>query len=296
MQPLIDGDILRYEVGSCGEYDEEILDHKGLPTGEWVHHIREFEFVEALLNDRIEGICKDVGATAPPILFLTGSTYAIDLINRRDRYTGRAPISLEQPFRELVATVKPYKGTRKEEKPFHFNNLTAYIIGNYDTRISNGIEADDLICIEQWSRREHNDTIICTRDKDLRMCPGLHFGWECGLQPSFGPELVDHKGWLKPDNKGKIKGVGLKSFFYQMLVGDTVDNIPGCPKVGTVKAMQLLEPCNTKREHDLAVISAYQKVYPDNYKEMIEEQSKLLWMIRELFPDGSPKHYEWTFD
>jgi hypothetical protein len=293
-QPLIDADVLRYEIGHCGEYDE--VDEA---TGEKTHHVREFEFVQQLLDDRIKGICEDVEATEPPILFLTGSNKSTEIINRTNKASGEPLLILEQPFRERIATVKPYKGTRHHEKPFHFDNLTAYILGAYDCRVSNGFEADDLICIEQWSRRNDMDTIICTRDKDLRMCPGWQFGWECGLQPSFGPELVDAKGWIKlkqNKNGSEIKGVGLKFFFAQMLVGDTVDNIPGCPKIGPVKAFEILDACNTKREHELAIIEAYKKPYPDNYKEMIEEQSKLLWMVRELNEDGSPKHYEWKFE
>jgi hypothetical protein len=282
---------LRYEIGHCGEYDE--VDEQ---TGEKVHHIREFDFVQELLDERIRGICLDTEATEPPILFLTGSNKSTEIINRGKKFTGEPPLVLEQPFRERVATLKPYKGTRNHEKPYHFDNLTAYILGAYETRISNGLEADDLMCIEQWSRRNDMDSIICSRDKDLRMCPGWQFGWECGLQPSFGPELVDSKGWLKLSNDRKsIKGTGLKFFFSQMLTGDTVDNIPGCPKMGPVKAFDILSECNTKREHELAIIEAYKKAYPDNWQDMIEEQSKLLWMVRELNEDGTPIHYEWKF-
>lgn len=148
--------------------------------------------------------------------------------------------------------------------------------------------------MEQYKRIGNLDTIICTRDKDLRQCPGWHYGWECGLQPSFGPELVDNKGWLKPKKDG-YSGVGLKFFFYQMLVGDSVDNIPGCPGLGPKKAYAILEQCNTKREHELAIIEAYKTKYEDNAEDMLLEQSKLLWMIRELETDGSPKHYDWKF-
>jgi hypothetical protein len=291
MQALIDADVLRYEIGHCGEYDE--IDEQ---TGEKVHHIREFEFVQGLLDERIRGICRDVEATKEPILFLTGSKKSTEIINRANKFTDIPPIILEQPFREIVATLKPYKGTRHHEKPFHFDNLTAYMLGAFETRVSNGLEADDLMCIEQWSRREDSDTVICSRDKDLRMCPGWQFGWECGAQPSFGPELVDARGWIKLSNDRKsIKGTGLKFFFSQMLTGDTVDNIPGCPNTGPVKAFNILSECKTKSEHELAVVEAYKATYPDNWKDMIEEQSKLLWMVRELNEDGSPIHYEWKF-
>lgn len=283
-QCLIDGDVLRYELGSCGEYkeDDELK-------------IREFDFVVGLLEGRIRGIMEDTEATEPPIFFLTGNSTSTRILNRMGSYNGEPKLVLDKPIRERIATVKPYKGTRKNAKPFHFDNLTAYILANYNCRVSNGLEADDLMCIEQYSRLKDGDTIICTRDKDLRQCPGWQFGWECGKQASFGPTLVDNKGTLEFRN-GELKGTGTKFFFAQMLIGDTVDNIPGCPKIGPVKAFNILSECNTKREHERAIIKAYKKAYPNNYRDMIEEQSKLLWMIRELNEDGSPKHYEWSFE
>lgn len=289
VQPLIDLDVIRYEIGFSGEFEET-----DEATGETRHVVREWDFVQELLDNKIDFICKEVEATQPPLLFMTGDKYTMRLLSRTASYRGEEPVELLTPYRETIATVKPYKGTRKGEKPFHFQNITAYCLANYDCRVANGLEADDLLAMEQTSRP--NETVICSRDKDLRMVPGMSYSWECGRQPSFGPELVDNKGWLKLNERGDVKGVGLKFFFYQMLVGDTVDNIPGCPKIGEVKAYKLLNELNTRREHELAVIGAYRDFYGDEYKERLEEQSKLLWMVRELRPDGSPVHYEWKYD
>lgn len=290
MRCLIDADVIRYEIGFCGEYTEPNEE-----TGEPEHKIREWEFVEGLLNDRIRGICLDCDATEPPTLFFTGNSHAVRLLNRLRQQEGLNPLHLPQQFREVVATTKPYKGTRKNEKPFHFNNITAYLLANYDCRVALGLEADDLMALEQSSRPD-NSTIICSRDKDLRMVPGWHFGWECGEQPSFGPELVDKRGRLWYDNRGEVKGTGLKFFFYQMLVGDTVDNIAGCRKIGTKKAMKALGPLNTKKEHEDCIIELYKKQWGAEWKEKLEEMSKLLWMVRQLNEDGSPVHYEWDLN
>lgn len=300
MLPLIDGDVLVYEIGWCGEYDEV-----GEETNEKTHIIREWDFVEQLLVQRIEGICQDVGATEAPTIFLTASKDRIRRYNKFLKLKGLEPREFIVPIRETIATQKPYKGTRKQTKPWHFDNIFEYLIGNYECNISsNGLEADDEMSIFQWGCREKQDTIICSRDKDLRITPGWQFGWECGKQASYGPELIDAKGGLKlKENKNKegkvigydVKGTGLKFFFYQMLVGDTVDNIPGCPKVGPVKAHQLLSGCSTKREHEQAVIDAYKNVYGEGFQPFLEEQSKLLWMVRELDEDGRPKHYDWKY-
>lgn len=284
MKPLIDGDVIVYEIGWCGEYDNEDNEHI----------IREWDFVEMLLVQRIEGICKDVEATESPIIFLTASPDRIRRYNRNAKLAGSEPRQYEIPLREVIAVTKPYKGTRKPTKPFHFDNIFEFLMSEYECILSTGgLEADDEMSIYQYARRKQEDTIICSRDKDLRITPGWQFGWECGKQPSFGPELIDNKGWLKLDNRGEVKGAGLKFFFYQMLVGDTVDNIPGCPKVGPVKALALLEGCHTKKDHEDAVRASYRAYYGDGYMEKLEEQSKLLWMVRECNEDGSPVYYEW---
>lgn len=289
MKPLIDGDVIVYEIGFCGEYYET-----DETTGEKVLIIREWDFVEQLLVGRIEGICKDVDATEPPIVFFTASEDRTRRLNQHLCLFGHADRDFQLPLREGIATQKPYKGTRKGSKPFHFDNIFTFLIANYECILSdNGLEADDEMSIYQWARRAEESTIICSRDKDLRITPGWQFGWECGLQPSFGPEIVDNKGWLKLDRKGEVKGAGLKFFFYQMLVGDTVDNIPGCPKVGPVKALALLQGCDTKKDHEAAVRASYEAYYGPEYKPYLEEQSKLLWMVRELNEDGSPVYYDW---
>jgi hypothetical protein len=283
VQPLIDADILRYEIGFSGEYKEEGSDDV---------IIREWDFVQELLDNRINHICREVEATVQPIIFLTGNNHSVRVRNRICKYSGEVPIEMVRPFREDVAVTKPYKGTRVGAKPYHFDNITAYLLANYNCDVAYGVEADDRMALLQSGQ-----TIICSRDKDLRMVDGWHYGWECGKQASFGPELISRKGWLRLDERDetKIRGGGLKFFFYQMLVGDAVDNIPGCPKVGPKKAFPLLEACKTKRDHEEAVIECYKKAYGEGFEEKLEEQSKLLWMIRELNEDGSPIHYEWKF-
>jgi len=254
MIPQIDADVLRYEIGSIGDIDGP----------------KSFDFVASVLDGRIEDICHAVNATGPPVLYLTG----------------------KGNFRDAVAFTKPYKGNRdNKEKPFHFENLTVYMKNQYTVVVAEGMEADDLMSVEQMrSYKEHGDwshTIICTRDKDLRMVPGFHYGWECGKQREFGPLLVKNDGGrVKYDRaKRKITGVGDAFFWSQMLTGDPTDNIPGCPGIGPKKAYEILSKDDPR--------TLWQKVY-DTYRDkgcsedMILEQGQLLWMVRELNEDGSP--------
>ena len=267
MRPLIDGDILVYEVGFIGDTEDG--------PAQW-------DFVAEVLDGRIRDICEEVGATKPPVLYLTGSTN----------------------FREEIAVSRPYKGTRKDAKPYHFQNIKAYMHNQYDVRLTEGLEADDLMSIEQTRSNEEyfysyehpevvmgvmpTRTIICTRDKDLRMVPGWHYGWECGAQFAFGPQLVDGYGkiWMDTSKKQpKLRGVGMLFFYVQLLMGDAVDNIPGVPLVGPKKAYTILTEENGRTPYE-KVKAVYES--KNLTQEYLMEQANLLWMVRELNEDGSP--------
>jgi 5'-3' exonuclease len=139
-----------------------------------------------------------------------------------------------------------------------------------------------MMCMYQTEMSDIGvDTIICSRDKDLRICPGWHFSWECGQQKAIGPTHTDRLGFLSEKPNGDTIGYGLKFFFYQMLVGDTADNIPGLPKVGDAGAVKLLKDLNTEVELYQAVKNAYIEKMGEAAKEYFKEQSSLLWMVQE---------------
>lgn len=255
MQPLLDADILCYEIGFAAEAGWQ---QPGFPS---------FDYVVDLLEARIENICAVVGATEPPKLFLTG----------------------KNNFRYAIAKRQQYKD-RPSLKPYHYKNIKAYLIAKYGAIVTEGIEADDAIAIEQTkSLKEGYDTIICTRDKDLRAVPGWHYGWELGNQPSFGPRFVDIFGELRLSGDRKsIKGEGLVFFYSQCLTGDRVDSIPGLGGCGPVKAFEILSNTKTPDEAFKAVLEAYRGVYEDDAEKELLEQGQLLWMVRELDEEGKP--------
>jgi hypothetical protein len=259
MQCLIDADVLRYEIGFAAETGWQ---QAGFPP---------FDYVAQLLDNRIANINAIASQAVPesmiaePILYLTGSTN----------------------FRFDVAKRTPYK-QRNGNKPWHFKNITAYLKARYDVRVSEGMEADDLMAIEQT--RRPNETIICTRDKDLRQVPGWHYGWELGNQAQFGPLLVDEFGKIQlSDDKSSIKGYGTLFFYAQCLTGDPVDTIPGLGnRTGPVKAMKILDGTQTLDEAFDRVLGAYKEVYGDTAEEELLEQGRLLWMTRELDQNNNP--------
>lgn len=268
MKALIDGDVLVYEIGFGSE------------TGWQGEESPPWDYVAKLFDLRVANINAVVHATEPPLLFLSGPTN----------------------FRNDLAVTKVYKGTRVSHKPYHYANITAYIKGMWDHVVSDGMEADDLMCVYQTENREYllnkediPDTIICSRDKDLRQCPGWHFSWELGKQPQFGPELVDKQGWLRLDRTGsspKIVGTGLSFFYSQLLTGDAVDNVPGLPKCGAVGAYHLLHGKGGNLfgiEAMLGiVIQEYRKKFQNDWEVQLLEQGRLLWMVRTLKENGDP--------
>lgn len=266
IRALIDSDILIYEAAFAGQ-DKE--------TGE----VHSFDYVREVFDSKVEDILRHTDA-GEFTLYLSGP----------------------ENFRTSIAKTKPYKGTRKQEKPWHYENLRTYIQSLGNSVLTDGIEADDAICIEQTKRLAQADTIICTRDKDLRICPGYHFGWEHGNQPEFFPQWVEKRGVLTlvetTSGKGiiskEIKGTGLLFFYSQLITGDSTDNIPGLPKGGPVLAYELLKNCEEEVDMFNAVRTAYEiwgrknEIPIAQVREYLIEQAQLLWMIQELDDEGKP--------
>ena len=249
MKALIDGDILRYEVGFAAEAAAKAVEEGSLPSWEWVN---------AILSERLNRIWLETGSDDYEI-FLTGGP----------------------SFRDEIAVTKPYKGQRVSKKPWHFNNLSFFLTTHFNCSFSRrGLEADDEMAIAQ---KGILDTVICSRDKDLRQVNGWVYSWELGKQSRWGPEFVaDGNSFvgLSKDRR-KLEGTGKLWFYGQLLTGDSVDNIPGLEKCGPVKAYEILKDKGMEEAWE-SVKGAYQERYKAAWKERLEEQGRLLWLIRHI--------------
>ena len=157
MLALVDADILPYEFGGMVQLEEP-----DQPLA--------WEIVRTMVDDRIKQILEATSATSHK-LYLTDSS---------------------SNFRMELATIKPYKGHRNQEKPYHWNAIRQHLIDNWDAEVQYGIEADDRLgieqCLEAFKRGIGGDevpyagTVICSRDKDLNMIPGWHYVWPAGKQ------------------------------------------------------------------------------------------------------------------
>lgn len=260
MQPLIDGDLILYEVGFATQKKDE--------NGEIVPS--PVEEVNKRVDDLIKDICAAVYATEPPKIYLTG--------------VGN--------FRFEIAKKRAYKGNRKQIKPYHYKYIKAYLQSQWDAEVVDGMEADDALCIEQTARLQQRDTIICSRDKDLKQCPGFHYTWECGKQGSWGPGWVEDKGVLELKGPKKLIGTGSLFFYSQLLTGDSTDTYDGLPGCGPIRAYSILEGAETEADMFQRVLSAYEQKVGSDALEMVTEQAHLAWMVRHKNEDGTLVHWE----
>lgn len=102
-----------------------------------------------------------------------------------------------------------YKANRKDmAKPKHWACLREHIVSNWGATVTDGHEADDAMGIAQY-QAVFGDTIICSIDKDMLMIPG------------------DHYNFVKKELRFIQEPEATRWLYYQAIMGDKVDNIPG---------------------------------------------------------------------
>ena len=288
---LIDADVLTYQCAFAGQFKDE-------QSGELV--MKDFDAVEEMLTLKIREITEECMSDEEPLLFLTGDATLANHLNRRPKWVEPLEkIELRPSFRYEEATTKVYKGTRKADKPLHYDNIRAYMLAVYNCVVSDKLEADDMLAIYQTTANGYNDpaiadTIICSVDKDLRQVPGKHYSWSIGSRPGKPVYEVDEFGTMELAGKPKkLSATGLRSLFAQALMGDTVDNIQGIEGMGPVKAYEILCESITEMELFLATARAYRDKYPENWQEKLRESLDLVYMIREVDSDGNAIRYKY---
>lgn len=257
MHALIDLDILCYEIGSAKrENSDEPL---------------EWPLVEWRVDARIEQI-----------------------LDVTEAQTWQGYLSGKGNFREKIATIRGYKETRPEEKPFWHAGVFNYLRDNRNTIVVDGMEADDAITIahmenlhfkeamdiwregeeiriEQWDaywRSRFAGTIICSRDKDFKQVSGWHYSWPSWKQEEQVPY------WITPIE-------GSRFFYQQLLTGDTADSIPGLYGVGE-RSVHVARVGEMDNELDMFnyVKKLYVKYFRNYWELFLLENGKLLWLKR----------------
>ena len=171
-------------------------------------------------------------------------------------------------FRELFFDgykKSPARLKNKKTRPEWFNGLKTWLENLDNTVVAYDFEANDLL--RMWSieaKMYDIDYIICTIDKDLDCIPGKHFKPGKDEFYSVTEDEADIHYWK------------------QILMGDSVDNIPGLPGIGEVKAMRILKSCDNHNNRKAAVINEYKREYGDNWKEYLLSNGRLIHIWRHL--------------
>lgn len=182
--------------------------------------------------------------------------------------------------RKQIALLSEYQGNRKgKEKPQLLHAVRSWMSLRLGAVRHLECEADDGIAMKLY--RDPENSVICTKDKDLKMIPGKWLDWDTGELS----ETTDPFGWIELKHN-KLDGRGWKFFFAQMLMGDPVDNIKGLPKY--VSPMGKLKNIGPKTTYD--VLNGITDV-ADCYKQILRMYNQLYNAAPELFVnyrDGSP--------
>lgn len=158
---------------------------------------------------------------------------ATDCDDARPAYSG------SNNFRK--ALYPDYKANRKGKRlPMLLKPLIEYSMETHSGFRKDELEADDVLGIWQ-TRAKPLSTVIVSGDKDMRTVPGLHYNPQ---KPEFGVEEV-------------TVADAQRFHMIQTLQGDSVDNIPGCPTYGPVKAAKALEGIDNLVDQWEAVVDCF---------------------------------------
>jgi len=160
-------------------------------------------------------------------------------------------------------TINPeYKANRKDKpRPKWLQACREALVLEWQAVVTEGIEADDAMGIAQCGAT-HDETVICSLDKDMLMIPGKHYNW------------------VKDEFTEVTSESGLKHFWKQMLIGDVADNIQGIRGLGAVKASKLIDPIYTDslKELDDTLYKLVFDLYSDVHRFNVN--AKCLWIQR----------------
>lgn len=195
---LIDGDIVLYKVSCTNESKIDWGDGVSSKT-------LDLDSAKESLDSSIKG-----------------------LVERTKAKSSIVCLSHKRNFRYTV--LPTYKHNRQNvDKPDLYYDLQKYLIDNFETRVKEWLEADDVMgIIGSGNPKKY---IIATLDKDLKQIPGRHFNW---------------------NHDTKVRTVTLKEantyFYTQVLTGDSTDGYSGCPGIGPKKAAKILEGLSSEEE------------------------------------------------
>lgn len=208
---LLDGDVLVYKVGFAAEVNVDW--GNGLHT--W--HAKVEEATPTL--DKLIAELKDVLRADSVVVALT----CHNTPNFRKEFW------------------PAYKENRRNvRKPLLWKSLREYLVKNYDARVKDNIEADDILGILATQPNTGQRRIIASIDKDFRSIPGEYYNMKDRILETITEDEAD------------------QNFYRQIITGDAVDNYPGIKGCGPVKANRILAGAHPN-DRWACVVSAYKQ-------------------------------------
>lgn len=175
-------------------------------------------------------------------------------------------LSGKNNFRYDIAKITPYKANRKKEKPLQYKNIREYLIEHKGAEVSEEGEADDCLGINQTE-----NTYIASIDKDLLQISGNHYH----LKKFTTSYITEEEAF--------------KNLCIQLLVGDSVDNIPGLKNPSKAHHAKPPNFSQATAEEYLKdhTVEDIKQLYIDQYGSIdaFTEVSSLLFIRRKDFTD-----------
>ncbi len=222
--------------------------------------------------------------------------------------------------RREQAVQREYQATRNNrDRPEFLDAIRHFIATDLNGVVHLDQEADDGMAQANYEAQGPNGewgnanlSVIVSKDKDLRMVPGLHYDFDTEavfcVGDRFGSVYIDDSKSSKT-----LKGWGTKFFWAQCLMGDTADNIRGIPFVttgmtggkplgrkacGPIMAYELLKDVHNDKEAFRLVKSLWVALEETGYEyqhwatgervtatQALLGDMRLLWMRRNKNPD-----------
>ena len=154
----------------------------------------------------------------------------------------------------------------RSTKPEWFDDLKSHCVNDYEGAIlTDGYEADDIVRIWSTEATEAGiDHVVVSVDKDLDCIEGKH----------LNPRSMEFYEVTKEYAE--------KHYWKQILMGDSVDNIPGVAGIGPKKADILLGYGTDHKEMKAAVCKAYHARYLEDGYDYLVTNGRLIHIWRKL--------------
>ena len=161
-------------------------------------------------------------------------------------FTGSGPVK----YRDQFQTIVPYKQNRKDStkpKPLYIPEMISHCMNNFNVSGMSGVvdctwgEADDArAAAANHFYQGLNSVYIVGVDKDLLQIPATHY---------------NHK---KNSFNFVSEALACKTFYAQMLIGDSADNIKGVKGIGMRKASKILSTYISESDMYDRVVTEYE--------------------------------------